>query len=78
MPYHMRYDFKRRLNHCMPVAGEAKLGDVLYDLIAAVNALRADNVALRAALTTAAVSGLTVPATTAAAVLTPEQRNGGN
>ena len=41
---------RRDLNRMSPTAHDARLGDVIYDLINAVNMLRADNIALRAKL----------------------------
>ena len=67
-----------RLNRLNPVAAKAKLGDVIYDLIAAHNALAAQYNTLLAHLDTANVAGIGAAnaATYAApaAVVLPEKR----
>jgi hypothetical protein len=49
---------QNQLNRCMPAAQKAKLGDVLADLVAAVNAARSDLSAILAQLQT----GIVIPA----------------
>ncbi len=72
-----RVNHQDHLNRMAPAAKGAKLGDVIYDLINALNDLRKQNVALLAKLDAAGVAGGTNTAQvspTLPAVRLPEQR----
>jgi uncharacterized membrane protein YqiK len=74
-----RTTLQRRLNTATKGTAEAHLGDVIYDLIAALNDLKAKHAALLTKLDTANVAGIgnnntATVGSTVAPVMTPEQR----